>query len=553
MAGIMEQNPDTAVAGKLIRQPRHLPSLRSVLLLWIPATIAAGLVLLPIFYLALRATSSDTSLWDALLRIKTLETIGRTLWLALAVTTGSTAIAVPLAWLTVRTDLPLRRLWAILTPLPLVIPSYVGAYLMVSTIGPKGLFQNWLVGLTGVERFPEIYGFPGAMLILTLLSYPFVLLSTRAALLNMDPELEEAAHGLGMNTWRTFWRVIFPQLRPAIAAGGLLVALYALRDFGAVSIMRYDTFTRIIYISYQSSFDRSFGAALGLVLVSLAIMILALELWTRGRGRYYSSAKSRKPLVKILLGRWRWPALIFCVVVVGLSVVIPSGILVYWLGRGLQAGEQISSLWMPVQNSVLGSALAAGGTILAALPIAIVFIRYPNLMSRILERITYLAFALPGIVIALALVFFGANYALPLYQTLPLLVLAYIVLFLPEAVGALQTSLLQMHPSMEEAGLSLGRTPLNVFRKITLPLIRPGMIAAAGLVFLTTMKELPATLILSPFGFKTLATDIWGNVSEAFFAQAAAPALVLILVSSLPMAAMIIRDIKGSSLPIKSE
>lgn len=515
--------------------------------------IAAGLVLLPIVYLALRATSSDTSVWEELITFGTLETIWRTLWLAFAVTAGSTLIAVPLAWLTVRTDLPLRWLWAIVTPLPLVIPSYVGAYLMVSTIGPKGLFQNWLEGLTGIERLPEIYGFPGAMLILTLLSYPFILLSTRAALLNMDPELEEAARGLGMNAWRTFWHIILPQLRPAIAAGGLLVALYVLRDFGAVSIMRYDTFTRIIYIRYQSSFDRSFAAALGLVLVSLAIMILALELWTRGRKRYYSSAKSKKPPVRIALGRWRWPALIFCATVVVMSVAIPAGILVYWLARGLQAGEQIGSLWLPVQNSVLGSALAAGGTILAALPVAIVFIRYPNLVSRLLERITYLAFALPGIVIALALVFFGTNYALPLYQTLPLLVIAYIVLFMPEAVGALQTSLVQMHPSLEEAGRSLGRQPLYVFRKITLPLIRPGVIAGAGLVFLTTMKELPATLILAPFGFKTLATTIWGDVSEAFFAKAAAPALALILVASLPMAMLIIRDIKGTSSPLKSE
>lgn len=515
--------------------------------------LAAGVVLLPIIYLVLRATNTDANAWAPIFRVETLATIGRTLWLALAVTAASAAIAVPLAWLTVRTDLPLRQFWTIITPLPLVIPSYVGAYLMVSTIGPKGLFQNWLLGLTGIERFPEIYGFPGAALILTLLSYPFVLLSTRAALLNMDPDLEEAARGLGMTSWKTFWRVIFPQLRPAMAAGGLLVALYVLRDFGAVSIMRFNTFTRIIYVSYQSSFDRSTGAALALVLVSMAIMILALEVWTRGRGRYYSGARSKKPVVRIALGRWRWPALFFCSLVVIMAVVIPAGVLIFWLGRGLQAGEQIGNLWLPMRNSVTGSALAAGGAILAALPVAVVHNRYPNLISRLLERITYLAFALPGIVIALALVFFGANYALPLYQTLPLLVFAYIILFLPEAVGALQTSLLQMHPSMEEAGRSLGHQPWYVFRKITLPLIRPGVIAGAGLVFLTTMKELPATLILAPFGFKTLATDIWGDVAEAFFAKAAAPALLLILVSSLPMALLIIRDIKGRSSLIKSE
>ena len=552
MAELLNRNPNLEPSKRIFLLLRRLPSLRSILFLWFPALVAAGFVLLPIIYLILRATNTDVSGWEPVLRLETLETVGRTLGLAMAVTAASTAIALPLAWLTVRTDLPLRWLWTILTPLPLVIPSYVGAFLMVSTIGPKGLFQNWLEGWTGIERFPEIYGFPGATLILTLLSYPFILLSVRATLVNMDPDLEDAARGLGMSSWRTFWKVTLPHLRLAIGAGGLLVALYVMRDFGAVSIMRYNTFTRIIYVSYQSSFDRSTGAALALVLVSMAILLLVLELWTRGRDKHYSSVKSKKPLALIPLGRWRWPALIFCSGVVMLAVIMPASILGYWLTRGIQAGEQIGSLWLPMRNSILGSALAAGGTVLAALPVAVVYIRYPNLISRVLERVTYLAFALPGIVIALALVFFGANYALILYQTLPLLILAYIVLFLPEAVGSLQTSLLQLHPQLEEAGRSLGRQPLYVFRKITLPLIRPGVIAGAGLVFLTAMKELPATLILAPFGFKTLATDIWGAISEAFFARAAAPALLLILISSFPMAVLIIRDIRRSSALIKN-
>ncbi len=181
----------------------------------------------------------------------------------------------------------------------------------------------------------------------------------------------------------------------------------------------------------------------------------------------------------------------------------------------------------------------------AALPVAILAVRYSGRLSSLLERATYIGFALPGIVIALALVFFGANYATPLYQTLGLLIFAYVILFLPQAVGATRSRLLQISPRLEEAARSLGSTPLQTLTKITLPLVRPGILAGAALVFLTTMKELPATLLLSPIGFKTLATSIWSATSEAFFARAAVPALLLILVSSVPMAFLVIRERRG--------
>ncbi len=362
----------------------------------------------------------------------------------------------------------------------------------------------------------------------------------------MDPAQEEAARSLGLTAWQTFWRVTFPQLRPAITAGGLLVALYVVRDFGAVAILRFDTFTRVIYLQYSATFDRTAAAVLALVLVALTLALLAFEHWTRGRARYHSSeAANPRPPVILPLGRWRWPALIFCALVVIAGVVMPAANLLYWLGRGLAAGEQVGALWLETRNSISASALAAGATLLAALPVAVLSVRSRGRASHLLERLTYAAFALPGIVIALALVFFGANYARPLYQTLPMLTLAYVILFLPEAVGSMRTSLLQVHPSMEEAARSLGRSPWFVFRVITLPLVRPGVVSGIGLVFLTVMKELPATLILAPIGFKTLATGVWGAVSEAFFARAAAPALLIILVSSLPMAALLLREHTG--------
>jgi len=480
--------------------------------------------------------------WDLLLRVRVLEILGRTLLLVSTVTGASILLAVPLAWLTVRTDLPLRSLWGVVIALPLVIPSYVAGFIVVVALGPRGMLQQLLDAPFGIERLPDIHGFPGAALTLTFLSYPYVFLTVRAAFLRMDPSLEEISRGLGHNAWSTFFRVIVPLLRPAIAAGGLLVALYTLADFGAVSLLRYETFTWAIFLQYETSLDRSLAAGLSLVLVAIALALVAGETFTRGRWRYYrSSSGTSRPFASVRLRQWRWPALAFCSIVVSVSLVLPMSILVYWVVRGVSAGEPLLILWEAARNSLYVSALAAGVAVAAALPIATLSVRYPGMFSGLLERIAYVGFALPGIAIALALVFFGANYATPLYQTTGLLVLGYVVLFVSAAVGATRASMLQVSPNVEEAARGLGRTPLRVFASVTLPLVRPGIFSGAALVFLLTMKELPATLILSPIGFNTLATSIWSAASEAFFAQAGAPALLLIVASSVPLAFLLLR------------
>lgn len=519
------------------------PSWRRLFLLWLPGVVVTSVVLLPVVYLALRALEGGPRTLELLLRARTAQILGNTVALAVSVTAASALVGTALAWLTARTDLPWRRGWSVLTALPLVIPSYVGAYLFGAAFGPRGMLQGALETALGVDRLPSIYGFPGASLVLTLLSYPYVLLPVRAALRRLDPALEESARSLGQNPKGTFIRVILPQLRPAIAAGSLLVALYALRDFGAVAIMRFTTFTRAIYVQYQSAFDRSTAAGLSLVLIPLTLGLLILDLRNR---RNAGGTAGENPRVAapamIPLGRWRLPALLFCGILVLLGLGLPAIVLGFWLIRGLRAGAELGSLVGAMGNSLLASSLAAAATVVAALPIAVLATRYPRRLSRALERLSHVGFALPGIVIALALVFFGIRGAPALYQTLPMLILAYVVLFLPQAAGSLSSSLLQVPRRLEEAGRSLGRSPLAVFREVTLPLVRPGVLAGAGLVFLTTMKELQATLLLSPFGFDTLATEVWSAVSEAFFAKAAAPALLLILTSSLPMAYFVLRD-----------
>jgi len=494
----------------------------------------ALLGLLPIAYLVVLAGSSEDAL-ALVLRDRTIGVLARTLLLAATVTGASVLIGLPIAWLTTRSDLPARRWWTILAVLPLVVPSYVGGYAVVAAFGPRGALQSLLQPL-GVSRLPELYGFPGAALTLTLFSFPYVVLSVRGALLRLDPAYEEVSRSLGRGPWRTFWSVTIPQLRPAIAAGALLVALYSLADFGAVSLLQFDSFTRAIYVQYRASFDPTLAAVLALMLVACTAGVLLAESRLRGRARYHrSGAGARRPATVVRLGAWRWPALALCLVVVGLAVVVPIGTIVFWLLRGAAAGEPLNFVWDAALNSIIASILAAVLAVLASIPVAVLAVRHRGWLGALAERATYAGFALPGIVIGLAFVFVAARYLPAIYQTLPLLILAYLVRFTPEAVGITRASLLQVSPRIEEVARTLGRRPAAVLREVTLPIIRPGLAAGAALVFLTAMKELPTTILLAPTGFDTLAVRIWSATSEGFFARAAAPALLMVIVAAISL------------------
>ena len=515
-----------------------------------PGLVIAVLLLTAPVYLALRTLGAGSEAIDLIFRPRTLWVVWRTVALMAAVMLGCIAIAAPLAWLTVRTDLPARGFWRVVTMLPLALPSYIVGFAIAVGLGPRGILQGWLeaafapFSLT-IDRIPSIYGFPGAAFTLIIISFPYVLLPIRAALWNMDTSLEESARALGRTRWQTFRSVTLPMLRPAILAGGLLTALYALSDFGAVAMMRYETFTWSIFIQYGAALNRTLAAAWSLGLIALALAVVWGEHTARnaGGGRYYLSGGGAARLPQpVPLGSWRWPALVYCGVVALVSLGLPVAVLIYWTVRGVAAGEPLLLLWRAAANSVGVSALAAVLTVICAAPIAVLAVRYPGRFSRWLERLGFVGFALPGIVIALGLVYFGANYAPWLYQSLAMLAVAYVTLFLPAAVGALRASLVQVRPEFEDAARSLGKRPLTVLLTITLPLIRPGILTGAALVFLLTMKELPATLILSPIGFTTLASSIWAAAEEAFFARAAAPALLLVAVSSIPLALITMRE-----------
>ncbi|MBC1224519.1 iron ABC transporter permease [Nostoc sp. UCD120] len=508
------------------------------LFLIVTAGLIAVAITLPLTYLVIRmAGVGGEELLALVLRPRTLIVLFNSVGLAVATTILTTAIALPLAFLTLRTDLPWRRFWLLITTLPLAIPDYVGSFALIAAFGPKGSWlQLWLEPL-GVEALPEIYGWTGAILGLTLFSYPYLLLSIQAGLQGIDPKMEEAARSLGCNQRETFWRITLPALRPVIVAGGLLVALNALQDFGTTSVMRFETFTQAIFLQYRYTFDRHQAAALALMLVSLVLLLLWLEYKMRSRAVYYSrSNKSHHSPVLIHLGVWKIPAILFCFTVTSLGLLLPLAVTVFWLVQGLASPqpEQIFSglqLTQIAWNSALASGLAALTATCCALPIAILAVRFPSRITTAIERCSYIGFGLPGIVVAFSLVFWGANYLPWLYQTLPMLIFAYLVLFLSQSVGTVRGSLLQVNPQLEESAQSLRRNPWQTFKEITLPLVTPGVLGGAALVFLTAIKELPVTLLLAPIGFNTLATQIWKATENVSYSKAAAAALIILVIS----------------------
>jgi iron(III) transport system permease protein len=493
------------------------------------ACAVVTLLLLPLAYLVIRVTGGGGRALDVLWDESTLHLVVNTVLLVAGVVVAAIVVAVPTAWLVTRTDLPGRRAWAAAAALPLVIPSYVAAFCLLGFFGERGLLQQAL----GVERLPDPTGYWSAVAALTLSTYPYVFLLTQATLRELDPALEEAARSLGVGRGRALARVTFPAIRPSITLGSLLVALYVLSDFGVVSLMRYDSLTRAIYLQYRSLFDRTPAAVLALVLVGLTAVALALELRTRARGRLWrtgpGTARRARP---VELGRARYPALAWCALVTGLFLVLPASVLGYWLARGIANDRQLAVPWHEALHSLGASGLAVVVTLAAALPVALLAARYPSTLSRVLERLSYAGNALPGIVIALSLVFFAARYASPLYQTLALLVFAYAVRFFPQALAGLDAGLSRVGPRVEEASRGLGRGPIATTWLVTVPLVRSGALAGAALVFLSAMKELPATILLRPIGFDTLATEIWAATQVGAYSQAAVPALLLVALSA---------------------
>jgi iron(III) transport system permease protein len=486
------------------------------LALVLPGFLAALTSIAPLAYLFDVASDRGLSfVWDEIWQQRTLELVVRSLFLAASVSIASVFISVPAAWLVTRGDIPFRSWWRILLALPLAIPSYLAAFAWVS----------WQ---------PSMAGFVGAFVVLTLVSYPYVFLPVCAALSRLNPAIEEIAviHGRG----RSLQLILLAarQVRGAIATGALLVALYVLSDFGAVATMRYDAFTWVIYSSYRSGFNPSRAAILAIVLVLIALVLLFGEKILRGRNEALLSARSvdANPRHRVSI---KPVAIAFLSSIIVLGLAFPIWRVVTWVYR-YGSEDSMSDIATALWHSVFFSGLAALATILLALPIGILAGRYPSRSTSLLEQSTYVTHALPGIVIAISMVFIGVRLLEPIYLQTPLLVIAYVALFLPVAVGSIRSAAEQIPDSLDEISRSLGLRQMAIVRRVTVPLLAPGLLSAGALVLLAGMKELPATMLLRPTGSETLATRLWTYTSVSDYAGAGPYALAIIVFVSIPTA-----------------
>jgi iron(III) transport system permease protein len=489
------------------------------------ALVSASVLLVvtsPLVFLAVAAAQSG---WGAVRRLLLRPLVLTLLWhtaaLTVAVTAGAVLIGFTAAYLVERTDLPGRRWWIVALTLPLAVPEFVHGYAWVSLM-------------------PAVQGYWGAVLVMTSSLYPLVFLPVAAALRRSDIGAEEVARSLGRGPIATLWQVTIPLTRPALAGGALLVSLYLLGEYGAFAMLRFTTFATAIYTQYKLGFDAASGAMLTLVLCGLALMLVTLDAAAGAGSRVARDGDVGGRFDPVRLGRWRGPTMIGLSAIPLVALGVPAFALAYWLAKGSSTTLPASSIWHAAAVTIGYSLAAAVTATAAAVPVALYGWRRQSRWARAAEGGAYLTRALPGIAIALSVVFFAVHYARPLYQRPVLLVAAYVILFFPLALTAVRSALAQIPAGVEEAARSTGVGSVGVLARVTMPLIVPGLGAAAAMVALTSSTELTATLLLHPTGTNTLATEFWSYTTGLAYG-AAAPYAVLMIALSVPAVLLLTR------------
>lgn len=490
----------------------------------------------PVAYVFIHGAAAGVSQWAVILDQRVPGLLWNTLSLAAVVAGATAVIGVGLAWLVHRTDLPGRKIWRWLLALPLAIPPYVGAMSYIVVLGPRG----WVSQAFGSSPLP-IFSFAGVAFVLATFTYPYVFLVAGTALSRMGRAHEEAARSLGASSMTVFTRVTLPMLRPAIGAGMILVVLYVLSDFGAVAILRFTTFTAAIYYR-MGGFDTTSAAILSVILIALTLVVLAAEAATRRRARFHQSAGLSQAAPLVELGRYKPLAVAAVLLVFTLAAVLPIAVLVYWSLIGAAEGALDARFWGFATNTLQVAGIAALASMFVALPVVYLGSRHPSFASTVLERLAYSGYALPGVIVALGLIFFSLRFTPALYNTLWLVALAYMVRFMPQAMQSTSASLAQVSPRIDEAARTSGLSQFSVISRVISRLTAPGMFAGAALVFVSSMKELPATLLLRPIGFDTLSVRVWVEAAEGAYHLAAPAALVIVIISMLPLKFMLDRS-----------
>lgn len=505
------------------------------------ALLVVFVATLPLFYVIYNSLQLTLPQWLGLWSSRLPELLQNTLSLAVLVSIGSVILGVSSAWWIARREFPGRKLAVWLMILPLTVPTYVFAHIYTTLLEENGwLGRLWITLGGNAETIPDLYNIWGVTLILSLAGFSYVFILARAALSQSTRTFEEAARIQGASSLEVFWRINLPLLRPAIAAGLAVVVLHVLSDFGAVSMLRFQTFTLSIYLQMSGRFDYQAAAGLSMVLVMLSLTFLVLERFFRRRQRYYSARQSRvqplrkaSPLVTILI--WSWLGLITM-----LAFGLPLAWMMSWSWEAWSAGLIDNAFWGYTYNSLLVAAIAASIAVVAAFPVAFYNARRRSMGSQTLLQLSSVGFVLPGPVIALGILSVLLAQLPLLYGGLSALVIAVVIRFLPLAVQSQDAVMTQLTPSIEQVGRILGAGPLENLWRVILPMIRGGMATAWVLVFIDTLKELPATLILRPTGFDTLPVRIWIEASEEML-ELAAPAALMLVIGTLPVLWILMR------------
>lgn len=497
----------------------------------------AGIVVLaatiPLLFVIYSSLQLPVEGWAGLWSSRLPGLMGNTLSLALAVALLCLLLAVPSAWLTARRDFAGRKLAIWLLVLPLTIPAYVFAHIYTVLLEPDGWLGRLWQTLAGEGEVINIYGLGGAAAMLALATFSYVFLLGYTSLTDARQSLEDAARIHGAARWEVFARVTLPLMRPALAAGLVVVVLHTLSDFGAVSMLRYQTFTLSIYLQMSGRFDYQAAAGLSLILVSMSLAFLVLERFFRRQQRYYAGAQTRYVSRRqasrgesLLI--WAWLGLVSL-----FAFVIPVCWMLAWSYDALLRGMIDAGFWGYAFNTGLVSFTAATVAVFLALPIGLYHTRVRSWLSNVYVQLSSIGFVLPGPVVALGVISFVIVLLPGFYGGFAALVMALVVRFLPLAIQSQEAALQQLTPSVEQAGRIHGAGPLENLWRVILPMIRNGMVTAWVLVFIDVLKELPATLMLRPVGFDTLPVRIWIEASEEML-ELAAPAALVLVVGTLP-------------------
>lgn len=515
----------------------------------------AAMCLLPMLAVALAAVTGGTDTVSHLLDTVLPRYAGTTLALVALVALGTFAIGVGAAWLVTMTRFPGVRILEIALVLPLAFPAYVLAYAYTYLLDHPGIVQTTIRDVTGWGPrdywFPEIRSIWGAAFMLVLVLYPYVYLLARAAFLQQSSAAFLAARTLGSSAWAAFWTVSLPMARPAIAGGVLLAVMETIADFGTVAYFSVQTFATGIYTSWFSMADRAAAAQLALCLLSFALLLAVTERVQRGRARYHETGKRHMAMPPIRLRGWRAAlALVLCATPVLLGCVLPAVVL---FGMGLGSEQDLLSRRYSgfIGNSITLAGTAACLTVLAAIAVGFYQRLRPGRRSGVAAYVARLGYAVPGGVIAVGLLVpfaafdnafdawmrstFDISTGLLVTGSIWLLVVAYMVRFLAAALGAYEGGQSTVHANMDAASRSLGETPLGTLRRVHLPILTPSLLTALLIVFVDVMKELPATLIMRPFNYDTLAVQAYRLASDERLEGAAVPSLVIVAVGLLPV------------------